>query len=184
MNCPSCGTNLQEDMTSCNICGEKLFVNFKKLITISILSCFINIITGIIAIFLCFRKLRPSINEGNLSKSLKIQKSIKRVLWIGIILFIISIFAYFCISHFIIQNMAEDLFNEPQMVEMPNLVGKSYQEAVNILEDVNLGIKNVKVSFDSKYDNNEVIYQSPIAGMEVKEGSDNIVLQVNGKNIE
>jgi len=68
-------------------------------------------------------------------------------------------------------------------VKMPSLIGKSKEEAIEILESNNLSLYNITTKETTKENVNKVIEQSPSAGVKVDSGSD-VYLVVGAKSKE
>ena len=64
-------------------------------------------------------------------------------------------------------------------IEMPNLVGKTYQEAKEILNEKNIAVESVIEQANDKYSKGVVTHQQPNAGIKVKEGFENAKLWIS-----
>ena len=92
------------------------------------------------------------------------KKIIKRLLISGIILGILAVGAFFGVNYYIMPAVVEA--NE---LVLPNVVGLNKLEAFRKLEALKLTPIEVGPRYDSRYEVDEVIFQKPYAGTNVKE---------------
>lgn len=92
-------------------------------------------------------------------------KKINKTFLVSIIIIgIIAIGLFIGINNFIMPSVVEA--NE---LILPNIVGLNKNEAIKIIEDLNLTPIVVGPSYDARYKIDEVIFQKPYAGTSVKE---------------
>ncbi|MDI6757225.1 MAG: PASTA domain-containing protein [Endomicrobiia bacterium] len=66
--------------------------------------------------------------------------------------------------------MFESLVHTRREVDVPNVVGKTLFETLELLEPLNLGLRKVAVEFDKNLPTGVVVRQNPPAAMRVREG--------------
>lgn len=66
-------------------------------------------------------------------------------------------------------------------VTVPNIVGKTYEEAKSILEDAGLKVKKVDEVYNNQYEQGVVVSQEPGADKKVKEGREILLTVSKGK---
>ncbi|MGL4521538.1 MAG: Stk1 family PASTA domain-containing Ser/Thr kinase [Bacilli bacterium] len=69
-------------------------------------------------------------------------------------------------------------------VKVPDVIGKSYEEAVKLLKDEGLEVKETRQIFDDKVEKDGVIRTEPTAGTVVKDGSPVIVFKSKGSKTD
>lgn len=114
MYCKNCGAMLEEGAYMCPTCGEQIIgassnvisgnpigeeVKSTGILVFSIIELFCcNFICGLISVILYFLKLKPSVESGNIEEAKKSKKTIKIVLWLGLILNLVIILLLMLIS--------------------------------------------------------------------------------------
>ena len=92
------------------------------------------------------------------------KKLIKRLIILGIILGVLAVGAFFVINDYVMPSYVEA--NE---LILPDVVGLNKDEAIRKLKALKLSPIEVGPRFDSRYEVDEVIFQKPYAGTNVKE---------------
>ena len=92
------------------------------------------------------------------------KKQIKRVLILGIIIGVLAVGAFFGLNNYIMPAVVE-----AQELILPNVIGLNKIDAIRRLEALKLTPIEVGPRFDSRYEVDEVIFQKPYAGTNVKE---------------
>ena len=92
------------------------------------------------------------------------KKLIKRLIIAAIVLGILAVGAFFGINNYIMPDYVEA--NE---LILPDVVGLDKNEAIRQLEALKLSPIEVGPRYDSRYEVDEVIFQKPYAGTNVKE---------------
>jgi len=77
------------------------------------------------------------------------------------------------------NNVFEEIFNNEQIIEMPNVVGLKLQEAKDLLEEKNILIGSIIEQSNNSYEKGIVAYQQPISGMRLKKGTENVKIIVS-----
>jgi len=120
----------------------------------------------------------PNINDVEFDEKPKEKKS-----RVGIVLGVLAglIAAILLIGAFTLSSVLDRM--KPKIVEMPDLEGVAYTEAVETLHTLNLNINVKDYVFDSSIEKNKIVRQSQAAGIELKEGFTVDVVVSNGPEL-
>lgn len=97
--------------------------------------------------------------------------------WLNILLVIIVIIAIPVVSYMMLGSYT----HHGEKIEVPNVIGKHYLEAENMLEDSKLSFAIIDSVYQKKAKPNSVLNQSPVPGSTVKSGHQ-IYLTINMKS--
>jgi len=120
----------------------------------------------------------PNINDIEFDEKPKEKKS-----RVGIVLGVLAglIAAILLIGAFTLSSVLDRM--KPKIVEMPDLEGVAYTEAVETLHTLNLNINVKDYVFDSNIEKNKIVKQSQASGSELKEGFTVDVVVSNGPEL-
>jgi serine/threonine-protein kinase len=90
-----------------------------------------------------------------------------------------SVFAGLIVLVVLFDKVYMPWFVDAKEVVLPNLVGMHKSEALKILSDLNLNVREIGPRYDAKFDIDHVIFQRPPAGTLVKENR-RIYLHISG----
>ncbi len=102
------------------------------------------------------------------------KKLIKKILILGIILSVLAVGAFFGINNYLMPAVVE-----AHELILPSVVGLNKADAIRKLEALKLTPIEVGPRFDSRYEVDEVIFQKPYAGTNVKENR-RVYIHVSG----
>lgn len=83
---------------------------------------------------------------------------------------VVASIVFLILAFFIFDQIMRVVVHYKKIVIVPQLVGKSVDQALGLLSNVELGIKKTGEQYDKKFPPNSIFFQNPAAGTRVREG--------------
>lgn len=96
---------------------------------------------------------------------------------------LLALFIFAGVTIFLFTQLMQTIIHQRKTVAVPNLVGKSIEEALELLAPLNLGLQKINERYDKKFAPGIVIQQFPSAGLTVRKGKNIRVILSRGEEI-